>query len=198
MEKNKLNGRSRVSYEPEGLTLSQIKNNAIKKWWLFVVLAILFLGAAYFINSSSQPKYKISATVLFKNDAKVLELFDMFQNQPRAGKPSAILADQIGKIKSYSLNLETAQNLNWKYSWAKKEFFSQADLYVRDPFTLTVPPSSVHLDQLPLTIEVESYNYYTISTKGKRVINGQERVVELTNKATFGQPFKNQYFDFVI
>ena len=198
MEKNKLNGRSRVSYEPEGLTLSQIKNNAIKKWWLFVVLAILFLGAAYFINSSSQPKYKISATVLFKNDAKVLELFDMFQNQPRAGKPSAILADQIGKIKSYSLNLETAQNLNWKYSWAKKEFFSQADLYGRDPFTLTVPPSSVQLDQLPLTIEVDSDNYFTISTKGKREINGQERVVEFTNKATFGQPFKNQYFDFVI
>ncbi len=198
MEKSKLNGRSRVPHEPEGLTLSQIKNNAIKKWYLFLIFGILFLGAAYFINSSSQPRYKISATVLFKNDAKVLELFDVFQNQQRPGKPSAVLADQIGKIKSYSLNLETAQNLNWTYSWAKKEFFSQADLYGRDPFELTIPQSSIQFDQLPVTIEVESENFYTVSAKGKRIINGQERLIEFEQKGTFGQPFKNQYFDFVL
>lgn len=198
MENNKLNGRSRVQHEPEGLTLSQIKNNAIKKWYLFVIFAVLFLGVAFFINKSSQPRYKISATVLFKNDAKVLELFDVFQNQQRPGKPSAVLADQIGKIKSYSLNLETAQNLNWKHSWAKKEFFSQADLYGDEPFELKIPESSIQTDQFPVTIEIESDNFYTVSAKGKRIVNGQERTIEFEQKASFGKPFKNQFFEFVL
>src|SRR5690606_26156730 len=132
MEKNKLNGRPRIQHEPEGLTLTQLKAHAIRKWYLFVIFLLLLGGVAFFINRAFQPRYAITTTVLVKNDAKILELFDVFQQNQRPGKPSALIADQIGVLTSYSLSLNAMKALDWKHSWFKKNLFSYTDLYKND------------------------------------------------------------------
>jgi len=198
MEKNKLNGRPRIQHEPEGLTLTQLKAHAIRKWYLFVIFLLLLGGVAFFINRTFQPRYAITTTVLVKNDAKILELFDVFQQNQRPGKPSALIADQIGVLTSYSLNLNAMKALDWKHSWFKKNLFSYTDLYKNDPFELKAGEST-QLDMVPVTIEVLSDRKFEVSAKeNDRIINGREIDIDFTGIGTFGEPFKNPFFNFTI
>jgi len=199
MEKMKINGRSRLLHEPEGLTISQIKANAVKKWHWFLIFGFVCVLIAFLYNKVTEPKYRISTTVLVKNDTKVAELFNIFQNPQRSnGKTNSVISDQIGVINSYSLNLKAMQDLNWQYSWSKKKLLSKSDLYGEDPFELVLPNESIQQDMVPLTITVENDNSYTVSADSKKTINGRDVEFDFEKRVAFGEPFKNKFFNFTL
>jgi tyrosine-protein kinase Etk/Wzc len=197
MEKSKTNGRPRVPHEPDGLTLTQIKTNALKKWYWFVIFSVVFVGLAYLYNKVTQPKYKISTTVLIKNDSKILELFNIFQNQ-KPGKASGIIADQMGVIKSYSLNYKAMQSLDWQYSWYRKLLLAKSDLYGNDPFDLVIPAEAIQTDRTPVLITVNSPETFTVKVESKKTVKGKEIKIDFESVGHFGDPFKNAYFNFTL
>ena len=199
MDKLKLNGRSRLLHEPEGLTISQIKANAVKKWHWFLIFSFVCVLIAFLYNKVSEPKYRIATTVLVKNDTKVAELFNIFQNPQRSnGKTNSVISDQMGVINSYSLNLKAMQDLNWQYSWSKKNMLTTSDLYGNDPFELVVPNESIQEDMVPLIITVENDNSYTVSADAKKTINGRDVTFDFEKRVAFGEQFKNKFFNFTL
>jgi hypothetical protein len=164
MENNK-NGKMMLSPEPEGLTMKQLKSNAAKKWYWFVIIIILCAAGGYLYTKVTPTTYKISSTLLIKNDSKVIDLTPVFKDV-RINRQNPVLQDQIGVLKSFSLNLKTMQHLNWQYSWFRKELFGHTDLYGRDPFHLKMPKDAAQLNNIPLVITPVSDDHYTIRKEG--------------------------------
>jgi tyrosine-protein kinase Etk/Wzc len=197
MENNKSKVRYGAPHEPEGMTVKQLKANAIKKWYIFVIFITLGLFIAVVYNKLAPAQYKIATTILIKNDQRTNDLANVFK-EGKMNKTNAGLHDQVGVLKSFSLNLAAMQSLNWHYSWYKKQFFGKTDLYGSDPFTLEIPKGAAQADMVQLKITPESETHYRVSCDEKRTIGGREVDFSFEKKVAYGEEFKNKNFHFVL
>ena len=186
-----------LSHEPEGLTLKQLKANALKKWYWFLIIAVICVAGAFLYTKLVPTTYRISSTLLIKTDSKTSELTAIFQDV-RLNRQNPAIQDQIGVLKSFSLNLKTMQHLNWQYSWYKKELFGASDLYGNDPFVIKTPKDAAQLNNMALTIKPESEDHYIVSCEASRKVNGVDVPIKFEKKVAYGEAFKNDYFNFIL
>src|SRR5688572_9631789 len=104
MENHKSKVRYAVGQEPEGMTVKQLKANAIKKWYLFAIFIFLGLALAFAYNKVAPTKYKISSTILIKKENTSNDLAHVF-NEAKMHRGISLIHDQVGVVKSYTLNL---------------------------------------------------------------------------------------------
>lgn len=197
MENHKSKVRYGAPQEPDGMTVKQLKANAVKKWYLFVIFVSLGLIFAYLYNKVASPKYKIASTVLIKENNPANDLANVF-NEAKMIRGNQLIHDQVGVIKSFTLNLMALQSLNWQYSWYKKKFLGKTDLYNDDPFELQFPQGAAQTDMVPLTIKPETKNSFTISCTEKRQENGREIDYSFEKRVNYGEEFKNKHFHFIL
>jgi tyrosine-protein kinase Etk/Wzc len=197
MENHKFKARYTQPQEPDGMTVKQLKANALKKWYLFVIFISLGLILAYLYNKVAAPTYRISSTVLVKKDNTANDLSHVFQ-EAKLLRGNQLIHDQVGVIKSFTLNLKAVQSLNWQYSWFKKKMFGKVDLYKNDPFLIETPKGAVQADMVPLTIRPETNNYYIVSCNEKRMEAGREVDYSFEKRVNYGEEFKNKNFHFIL
>jgi len=184
--------------EPEGLTIKQLKSLILKNWMLFAVFCTIGLILAFSYTQVILPYYQISTTLLVKDDNKTSELTDIFQSSRIVNSRKAIL-DQIGVLKSYSLNLRTVQYFNWQYSWYKKGYFEfNTDLYNDEPFDVILPNDAIQFDRVWVFITPISDTHYKISCDSKRKVDAHVAVLQFEKTMAYGEMFKNEYFHFGI
>ncbi len=186
----------RIDSEAEGISFNLIKAKFLKNWIWFACFSFVGVAIAVVYNKLALPYYRISTTILVQSDTKGLDLNNIFsQLKTSQGYPE--IQDQIGVLKSYSLNLQTMQYFNWRYSWYKQELIARRDLYKREPFLLDMPNEAIQLENVPIHITPKG-NKYSIECDEKVSIDGAPQKVSFKLDATFGQPFKNKYFQFTI
>jgi tyrosine-protein kinase Etk/Wzc len=199
MENNK-HKRYVAPPEPEGMTFKQLKANALKKWYLFVVFTVIGVGLAYVYNKIAPQQYRIATTILIKSENPANDLQNVFQEAKLLGKGKSVIHDQVGVLKSFSLNLMALQSLNWHYSWAKKRVFGlgETDLYENDPFNLEIPKGSAQADMIKLSVKPQSDTHYLLSCEQKRTEGNREVDYSFEKKVAFGEEFKNKNFHFIL
>jgi tyrosine-protein kinase Etk/Wzc len=197
MDNHKSKARYGAPQEADGLTMKQLKANAVKKWYLFVIFISLGIILAFLYNKVAPPKYKISSTILLKKENSANELAHVFKD-PKLIRTSQLIHDQIGVLKSFTLNLMAMQSLNWQHSWFKKKLVGQVDMYGNDPFQVEIPNGSMQTDMVPLTIKPVTDTYYVVSCNEKKIVDGREVEYNFEKKVNFGEEFKNKYFNFII
>jgi tyrosine-protein kinase Etk/Wzc len=199
MENN--NNKAKVRYgapqEPDGMTLKQLRANAVKKWYLFVIFVALGLIISYLYNKVAPAKYKITSTILIKKENTANDLAHVF-NEAKLLRGNQLIHDQVGVIKSFTLNLMAMQSLNWQHSWFKKKMVGMEDLYGSDPFAVEVSKGAAQADMVPLTIKPETNNSYTVSCNEKRLVNGREIDYSFEKRMNYGEVFKNRHFNFTL
>src|SRR5688572_16367420 len=151
--------------------------------------------AAFIYNKMSLPYYRISTTILVKDDSKNADLNNIFR-QLNTSKSNPGIQDQVGVLKSYNLNLKTMQYFDWRYSWFKKQIFSERDLYKNEPFILELPSESAQTENVPITITQISKDEYRAECQKEIVINGTKREIDFSEQAKYGEVLKNKYFEF--
>ncbi len=197
MENNKSKVRYRAPQEPEGMTFKQLKTNAIKKWYLFVIFISLGIVAAFFYNKLAPTKYRIASTILIKKENSVNDLANVFKD-PALLRSNKLIHDQVGVIKSFSLNLRAMQSLNWQYSWYRKNIIGKTDLYGNEPFLLEIPKGAAQADMVPITITPINENSYVASCDETRTVDGREVDYSFEKRVSFGEEFKNKHFNFIL
>jgi tyrosine-protein kinase Etk/Wzc len=197
MENNKAKVRYATPHEQEGLTLKQIKTNALKKWYLFVIFIFLGVLLALLYNKFKSPEYWISTTILIKDENKENDLTNVFKDA-RIIKGNTKIHDQVGVLRSYSLNLKTMQSLNWQYSWYKKLLIGQTDLYGKDPFELEIPKGAAQAAMVSLHIVPQSSTHYLVSCDVERIESGRKVDYSFSRRVAFGDEFKNKNFHFIL
>jgi len=185
------------SYEPEGITLKVLIAKAISNWKWFVVLSIFGVTCAFFYYKLTPPYYKISSTILVKNDGKSFDLKNVF-NSMNSIPSNPVLQDQVGVLKSYNLNFRTLQYFNWRYTWYLNGWFVKKDLYGKEPFDVIQTNESTQTDNIPIKITPLSEEEYMLECEKTVKINGREHEINFNEKLKFGELFNNQYFQFVL
>jgi capsular exopolysaccharide synthesis family protein len=181
--------------EPEGLTIKALKSKIINNLKWFVIFAFIGMGLGLLYNRIRTPYYKISSTILIKNDGKGDEFNTIFRDM-NIKSSNPMIEDQVGVLKSYNLNFRTMQHLNWRYSWYQENLLKRLDLYGNHPFDVVETSQAHQLENVPVTIIPISDDEFIAKCQKETTINGEKLQVNFEQKIKFTDTLRNQYFQF--
>ena len=196
MENNK-SSLFRIVASRQEIKITQFYRLMQRKWYLFLLFAMLgaFLGLLYY--NWVEPVYKSTATILYKSNVNQASLTTVFKDLELQSK-NANIQDQVELLTSYYIISKALQNLNWEVSYYKLSFFKQMDLYKREPFIVIATKGYAQTLDVPLRIKPVSNEFYTIEANEKLDSFGIMKQVKFKGKGEFGIPFKNDFFNFTI
>jgi capsular exopolysaccharide synthesis family protein len=180
----------------DGINIKALFFKTIKNWYWFLLFGMVGVLVALIYNHYSPTKYEVSNTVLIKTDAKK-ESMSTLLSAPHTGYNNSSLTNQVGIIKSYKLNLKTVQNLNWHISIYEKGLFSNADLYLDEPFSIESSKDGIQTVMSPVYITPVSNDAVEIEIKEVATATGSVPV-EISKRVRFGEMFTSSYFNFTV
>jgi tyrosine-protein kinase Etk/Wzc len=186
-----------IQNQEEEIDIKRLFFLLLRKWyWLLICLVIGIVGA--FLYSKYQHQvYQIDTSIIAPENGKGLDLTNLFeQSMPGAGGVTII--NEIELLKSYTLNNNVVENLNWRTSWYKKDLFIWKGLYIHEPFIVQELGGGINPWGINIYIALKNNKQYQISASGTTLINKQEVEINFTGSGTFGNPFKNDYFNFIL
>lgn len=190
----------------EVIDLKQIFYKFLKYWYLFIIAIILSLAVAYLFNKFSKPIYKVSTTILIKDEKSA------FDAQALLGlgnlKNAQSIENEIGVLKSRSLITRAIRSQNFDISYFSEENFITQELYDQSPFTVvfdTLFPQPAGMRFNIIINNNKEYNltavgekaslYYYTHTRKDIPIN---EPINISGNYKFGQEVKGKYHNFKV
>ncbi len=170
----------------------------IKQWPWFVVFAVLGVSVGYFIFRNTPNTYQITSRILVKSSESELSSVLSFKNSQLRGANNVNKENKVQILKSYTLYRKALNNLNWNHSWYVKKLMYDYDLYKDEPFELVYSRDNVNAKKVPVQIKLINKNEYNIIVKGETNMNGYTQEIDINQYVKFGEPFKNEFFDFTL
>jgi tyrosine-protein kinase Etk/Wzc len=143
--------------------LKKIAELISRNYKLFIACLILALGLAYLVNRFTIPVYKISSSVLIKEDTKQpgssginnflnSGLFNINQN----------FQNELWVLKSSPVIAQTLKNLDLSVSYYQKEGLRYFDAYKNAPFHIVLQQNHVQPINVRFYISFMSNDYFEI------------------------------------
>jgi capsular exopolysaccharide synthesis family protein len=168
----------------------------IRQWYWFLLFGAVGLGSAFLFNKLTKQEYSVNASILVPEKTKGLDMKDLFDGAFDQSKTN--IYNQIEILKSYYIINQTLQNLNWRTSWYKKDFFIWRGVYPDQPFDVQEGTGYENTAGVRIYISPTSPTSYKINVDGEAKIGDAIRSIKFEGKGTFGQPFMNNYFNFTL
>lgn len=151
----------------------------LKYWYLFVIFLPAFYAIAYWKSLQIIPKYGLHSTILIKNDnaeesaAGGLQLFRGNKN----------LNTQMGALKSYSLNREAIEQLDFGVSYfLERPYRSDKEIYTKSPFVVNFDSAFSQYYGMRVYVNFVTQEKIKISIKNLKF----EKYVKLGEQVTVG------------
>lgn len=158
----------------------------LRYWYWFVLALITTLGGAYLYLQYAVPIYKVSATLLIKDEKKgssssneILKELDMFSG-------SKIVENEIEVLKSKVLAEKVIDDLNLTVSYYKEGWLRDAELFKKSPITLNYVSLKDIAYEDPLYIRTIDAQNFELLDENKSVIG----------KYIYTQALNNSYGSF--
>ncbi len=186
------------SLEQEDIeSLKKIFHRLVRNWYWFILSFLICVSLAFLLTKISSPSFKTNTLLLVKSDKSTSEIvMEGFMN-PLGGK-STNIQDYIGILTSYSLNRRVLENLDWATSWYQEELFRDTELYKNEPFSVTMQPGDLNLQNVPIYISMADSSHYQVRIDETVELNQKNVKLNFSDKKKFGEAFKNKYFNFTI
>jgi len=168
----------------------------LSKWYWFVLFGFLGLSGSYLVTRYSLPSYKMNSTVLVHEESQGMGMESLFEGFDMGGKTN--IQNHIGILKSYKLNYQTLENLNWRTSWFAEGIFCDGDLYGKSPFEVVEHDGKTNLEDIPVHIELLKGDAYLVHVDGEAYVNGSLQKIEFEEQGKLGELFQNPYFSFTL
>lgn len=192
MQSNNIQG---INNEEDEINLKELFFKLISKWHWFVICGFIGVVGAYFVSRFTPTTYNLNGVILVEEEQTGMGVQNLFEGMELGNGPN--IQNHIGILKSYTLNLQTLENLNWKTTWYKKGNFISSDLYEYSPIKV-VKIGKENLHGLKISIIPLNERQYKISVDDKYKKGEVEFPVAFESEGEFGIPFKNQFFDFTL
>lgn len=183
--------------------MSQIQNlniqedNDIKKavelilrnYKLFIASLIIALGLALYRNFTSIPMYKISSSVLIKENSKQSGSPDMndYLNSSLFGT-NLNFQNELWVLQSTPVVQKTVKNINLSVNYYKKTDFNYLDAYNIAPFQILFSPNHVQ----PLNVRFE----ITFNKSGTFQIKAESKKVNFYNYSSEEYKYQEENWSF--
>ncbi len=170
----------------------------LRKWYWLALCLILAVAGAFFYIKYAPKKYNIDTSLLVTDANKGFNVENMFMENFMAGGNKVMLQNEIEFLRSYTLNYQAIDNLNWQSAWQKKNLVVWNGIYLSEPFILNKAEEAPNPSGIQINITPVSPTQYTVAAKGQVKINGQLTEIDFSQTAEYGKPFQNQYFKFTL
>lgn len=183
--------------------MSQIQNlniqedNDIKKavelflrnYKLFIASLIIALGFAVYKNYTSIPMYKISSSVLIKENTKQSGSPNMndYLNSSLFGT-NLNFQNELWVLQSTPVIQKTVKNINLSVSYFRKTDFNYLDAYNKAPFQILFSPN--HIQPLNVRFEI------TFNKSGTFLIKAESKNVNFYNYSTEEYKYQEENWSF--
>jgi capsular exopolysaccharide synthesis family protein len=152
-------------------------------WYLFVI----FIPAAYIIATVSNryiiPAYGLHTTILLKTGSGEEE----FAGGLRMFSRTKNMNTEIGLLKSYKLNKQALDSLDWQATYFQKNRWrTDKELYKNTPFIVEFDTAFSQYNHMQVDIEILSEEQYKLTIEA----------FELTKKLNFNENFQHENFKF--
>lgn len=181
-----------------GPMVSDFFQKILNRWYWFALSTLLGLVIGILFIKYSPDRYEVACTVLVHEEDKASLASTLFEDQSFTGFGNRNVSNQIGVLRSFSLNLRAMQNLNWDISIYEKQLLGKVDRYLNEPFKVQKNGGYTQIEMIPIYITPVSNGVFSINVDSKVPIGGVVRNVKLSGEARFGEPFENEFFNFTI
>jgi capsular exopolysaccharide synthesis family protein len=157
--------------------LKKVAELILRNYKLFIVSILIAIGIAFLVNYYSIPVYKISASVLIKENTDQTSSSGMndFLNSSLFGK-NQNFQNELWVFKSLPVFKNTVKNINLSVSYFKKKDFQEVDVYHSAPFRILYSPAHVQ----PIGVRF----YLTFNKGGSFKIKAESEKIDLYNYNT--------------
>jgi len=178
----------------EDIDLRRYLGLFLSNWYWFAGALFISLSLAYGINKYSESIYSVSASLLIKDDKNSTGLSgaesmipggDVFKNQQT-------LQNEIGILRSYSLNLRVMKELSdfhVSYVAIGRRGIAEKRQFTECPIVIVYDSLYKQSFNVPIAIKILPQNEFLLEINGNRNIK---------KRLKFGDRFKEEGFDFIV
>lgn len=177
-------------FNDESLDVKRYISLFISNWYWFVIALFVSLSIAYGINRWSEEVYRVSSTLLIKEDPSTA-LSDIF---PGTGgfRNQQNVNNEIGILKSFKLNnrvMEQMPEFMVVYTSVGRRGIAESRMYKNSPFVVVYDSLKYQTIGKKIYLRILSASTYSLRINGEK---NKER------EYIFGQRFNEAGFDFMI
>lgn len=191
------------------IDIKALFNLVIKYWYLFAIVLIVSLSAAYAVNKLSVPEYLVESTVLINvnkdtrkvnPNAPIQDYFTMFSSISE-------IRNEIVFLKSSPLIEKAIDDIDFTISYFERDKFNNYEIYNQSPFIVIYDPTHVQPSNLPIYVELKDETSFRISAEGEEIrgYNYLEKKItkflptfKLRGEYHFGEEIKSEDYSFKI
>jgi capsular exopolysaccharide synthesis family protein len=142
----------------------------IRNYKLFIASLIITFGLAVYLNYTSVPMYKISASVLIKEDTKQASSPNMndYLNSSLFGT-NLNFQNELWVLQSSPVIEKTIKNINLSVNYYRKTDFNYLDAYNKVPFQILFSPNHVQPLNVRFNIVFDKSGSFQIKAESEKV-----------------------------
>jgi capsular exopolysaccharide synthesis family protein len=185
--------------EPEQeqpLNIKELLFRILNSWFWFALCGFLALVLTWIYNRNITPIWQVESTILVNEGSKKTDLNNLFESLNLGAKVN--MQNHIELLKSYSLNQQTIENLNWRTSWFEKRQFIDEEYYKDEPYNVIEPNGLINKPNIPIVVNVISADVFEISCNFEGKINGEEVKIEFSQNGKLDVPIVTPDFCFTL
>ncbi len=182
--------------QEEEIDIKKIIYVVFRQWYWFLLFGFIGFGGAFLLNKATKQEYAVNASLLVPEKTNGIDMKDLFNGALDQNKNN--IYNQIEILKSYYLVNQTLQNLKWRTSWYKKDFWIWREIYRNEPYDVQEGMGFMNTEGVKVNITPQSESTYSIQVNGEGRVGNTKKTISFEAHGTFGQPFINSYFNFTL
>lgn len=173
----------------------KIYSIVILKWyWILISLVVFLIGAWFYVNNVS-PQYNIRSSIIINEYESGIKRLSLSQNQSNDRYVNIMEQDHTGRLRSHFMGITTLQSLGWNTTWYEKKLLYGDDLYLNEPYIVTLLPNKSNVTGIPIFVKALNAKEYRIEVDAKDKMN---RSIKISQTGRLGEPFESQYLNFTL
>ncbi|HYQ56720.1 MAG TPA: polysaccharide biosynthesis tyrosine autokinase [Draconibacterium sp.] len=170
----------------------------LSKWYWLAIGLFLGVSIAYFVVKFTPANYMVNTSLLVTDESKGLNVENIFMENMMGTAAKVTLQNEVEFLKSFTLNHQAVDNLNWQTFWQKKNLVIWNGIYLNEPFILTKTNEALNPSGLFVYITPLSETQYRVKADGEIKINNNPVKIKFEETAVYNEVFSNDYFNFIL
>ena len=165
-------------------------------WYWFLICGFLGVVLILFYNRNITPTWQVDSTLLVSEGSNKTDLNNLFESLNIGTKVN--MQNHIELLKSYTLNRQTIENLNWRTNWYEKRQFFDIEFYKNEPYKVVEPSGWINRANIPITIKAISGDVFEVCCYFKGKVENEEYKIDFSRKGKLDVPVVTPYFYFTL
>lgn len=166
------------------------------KWYWFLLSCIVGFMIGYLVYLYQKPNFQVEASLVISNEKSSNSLENFFNENGWTNNKR--IDNQIGILKSYTLNRQVLEKLNWRVKWYQTGLFTDVGLYSSQPFQVIETTNQPNPSGVKITIKVTSAETYDVTIDKSNKVGGKRLSATYKGNGKFGTPFSSPWFHFTL